>query len=291
MPRPEHREVELVGPQATRIRKRNKPMRIRNTLLASSAALVLSAGAAAAAPATAQSNVNVRSGPGTQYPVVGALRGGETVDVADCTGSWCQISFSGGTGYASQNYLAMAGGGGPGYAAVAPGYVDQGEVYDDTPGYAYNDYYYDDYGPSVGFYVSPRFRHHRHGWHGRPHVGGQWQGRPGWNGGNRVGGVGAPSGRMGNVGPGFNPGGVGAPVGRMGNVGAGVNPGGVGAPTGRMGNFGAGFGRGGGGSPQMSAPTGMRMGGGVGGGGGRIGGGGGGGGGGGARGGVGAPGR
>jgi uncharacterized protein YraI len=280
MPRPEHRGVELVDRQATRIRKRKKPMTIRNTLLASGAVLLLSAGAAAAAPATAQSNVNVRSGPGTQYPVVGALRGGETVDVADCTGSWCQISFSGGTGYASQNYLAMAGGGGPGYAAVAPGYVDPGYVDD----YASNDYYYDDYGPSVGFYVSPGFRHHRHGrWYGGHHVGGNWQGRPGWNGGNRVGGVGAPSGRMGNVGVGINPGGVGAPAGRMGNVGAGFNRSGVG-------------------SPQMSAPTGMRMGGGIGapaGGGARVGapvGGGaqigGGGGGAGARaGGVGAPGR
>jgi uncharacterized protein YraI len=234
---------------------------IRNTLLASSAALLLSAGAAAAAPATVQSDLNVRSGPGTRYPVVGAVQGGETVDVAGCAGSWCQISFNGGTGYAKQSYLAMAGGGGPGYAAVAPGYADPGYAYDDTPGYAYNDYDYNDYGPSVGFYVSPGFRHHRHGWDGRPNggnrVGGNWQGRSGWNGGNRVGAVGAPSGRMG--------------------AGAGFSRGGVGAPSGGMSNAGAGFSRGGVGSPRMSAPTGMRMGGGVGApaGGGRSGGGGG----------------
>jgi uncharacterized protein YraI len=257
-----------LNPQATKnFTTRKKPMTrtIRNTLLASGAVLLLSAGAAAAAPATVRTDLNVRSGPGTQYQVVGGVQSGETVDVAGCTGSWCQISFSGGTGYASANYLAMAGGGGPGYAAVAPGYADPGYadpgyVYDDTPGYAYNDYYYDDYGPSFGFSVSPRFRHHRHGWDGRwnggNRVGGNWQGRPGWNGGDRVGGVGAPAGRMGV-------GGVGAPAGRMG-----------------MGNVGAGFNRGGVGSPQMSAPTGMRMGGGVGapaggGGGARMGGGGG----------------
>lgn len=213
---------------------------IRNTLLTSGAALLLSAGAAAAAPATVQSDLNVRSGPGTQYQVVGTVQGGETVDVAGCTGRWCQISFSGGTGYANQSYLAMAGGGGPGYAAVAPGYAvvapgyaDPGYAYDDTPGYAYNDYSYDDYGPSVGFYVSPGFRHHRHGWDGRQNggnrvgaIGGNWQGRSGWNGGSRVGNVGAPSGHMGNAGAGFSRGGVG--------------------------------------SPRMSAPTGMRMGGGVG---------------------------
>src|SRR5882724_55425 len=150
---------------------------IRNTLLAGGATLLLSAGAVAAAPATVQSDLNVRSGPGAQYQVVGTVQSGETVDVAGCTGSWCQISFRGGTGYANQNYLAMAGGGGPGYAAAAPGYADPGYVYDDTPGYAYNEDYFDDYGPSVGFSVSRGFRHHRHhGWNGQ------------WNGGNRVGG-------------------------------------------------------------------------------------------------------
>src|SRR5436305_15303170 len=91
----------------------NKPMTgsSRNTLLASGA-LLLSAGAAVAAPATVQTDLNVRSGPGTQFAVVGTVQGGETVDVAGCTGRWCQISFSGGTGYANQSYLAMAGGGG-----------------------------------------------------------------------------------------------------------------------------------------------------------------------------------
>lgn len=219
---------------------------IRNTLLASGAALLLSAGAAAAAPATVQTDLNVRSGPGTQYPVVGSVQSGETVDVAGCTGRWCQISFGGGTGYANQNYLAMAGGG-PGYAAVAPGYADPGYVYDDTPGYAYNDYYYDDYGPSVGFYVSPGFRHHRRDRDGDNRVGGNWQGRSGWNGGNRMGGVGAPSAHIGNAGAGFSRGGVGspqmsAPTGmRMGGGGVGAHVGGGGAARG-----GAGGGAGGG---------------------------------------------
>jgi uncharacterized protein YraI len=218
---------------------------IRNTLLASGAALLLSAGAAAAAPATVQSDLNVRSGPGAQYQVVGTVQGGETVDVAGCSGSWCQIRFSGGTGYANQNSLAMAGGGGPGYAAVAPGYADPGYVYDDTPDYAYNDYSYDDYGPGVGFFVSPGFRHHRHhGWNGQwnggNRVGGNWQGRPGWNGGNRMGGVGAPSGRMGNAGTGFSRGGVGSP--QM-SAPTGMRMGGVGAPAGG-GNRGGGGGGG-----------------------------------------------
>ena len=109
---------------------------------------------------------------------------GETVDVGDCTGSWCRVSFSGGTGFANRSYLAM-GGGGPAVAvaryAVAPGYA-YSEPYDDD----YYDYGYA-YGPSVGFgvYASPGYRY-RHGWRGRHwQGGGNWAGRPG--GGNWAG--------------------------------------------------------------------------------------------------------
>jgi uncharacterized protein YraI len=250
--------------QATRIGKRNKPMTIRHALLGGGAALLLSAGAAVAAPAIVQSDLNVRSGPGAQYQVVGTVQSGETVDVAGCTGSWCQISFRGGTGYANQNYLAMAGGGGPGYAAVAPGY-DPGYV-DEAPDYAYNDGYYDDYSPGVGVFVSPGFRRHRHGWDGRPgwdgghRVGGNWQGGNGnWQGrGNRVGAVGAPTSQPGSVSPQVRSGGVGgpqmsAPTGmRSGGVGA---PG-VGAPGGgaRMGGGGGGGGAGGGRGGGVGGP-------------------------------------
>jgi len=108
---------------------------LRNTLLATGAALILSTGVAAAAPATAQSAVNLRSGPGTEYPVVGTLRAGETVDVAGCTGSWCQVSGPSGSGFASRNYLAMAGGAPSVGVAVAPGYVEGGYAYNDDPGY------------------------------------------------------------------------------------------------------------------------------------------------------------
>jgi hypothetical protein len=204
---------------------------IRNTLLAGSAALVLSTGIAAAAPATARADLNVRSGPGTQYPVVGALQSGEPVDVGSCSGSWCQVSFSSGSGFANRSYLALAGGAPSVGVAVAPGYT-----YDDYPGYAYgDDYDYGyTYGPSVGFYAGSRF--HR-GWRGHDgwnasHTG-NWQGRPGWTGartgnwqgrtgGGRVGGgafnqpgrapqVSAPAGMRGGgaaAGSGFNPGGA-----------------------------------------------------------------------------------
>src|SRR5258705_12314521 len=97
----------------------------KTKLLAAGAALLLSTGAALAVPATAQTDLNVRSGPGPQYPVVGSIQGGETVDVGSCTGSWCQVSFSGGSGFASRNYLAMGGSAGPAAAATPYVYVDE----------------------------------------------------------------------------------------------------------------------------------------------------------------------
>ncbi len=155
-------------------------MTLRTKLLGAGAALLLSTGAALAVPATAQTDLNVRSGPGTQYPVVGSIQDGEAVDVGSCTGSWCRVSFSGGSGFASRRYLAM-GGGAPGPAVAAAPYV-----YDDEPDYGYG--YYDDgyaYGPSAYIYANPRFRHRHHGWHGRPgwNGGGNWAGRPGRPGG------------------------------------------------------------------------------------------------------------
>ena len=72
-------------------------------------ALMATAGAALAAPAYATSNVNVRSGPGTGYGVVDALRRGERVDVQQCRGSWCYVEKRGPDGWVSANYLERGG--------------------------------------------------------------------------------------------------------------------------------------------------------------------------------------
>jgi uncharacterized protein YraI len=206
-------------------------MSLKSTLLSAGSALILSAGAASAAPAVADSAVNLRAGPGTQYQVIDTIPGGATVDVAGCTGSWCHVTFNGEIGYASRNYLQMAGGGGSaGVVAVAPGYVyEDAPIYDDDYGYAY--------GPSVGLYVNPGYGY-RQGWRGNRL--GTWQGRQGWSGSR----TGAWQGR-----PGWQGGGN-----RMGNIGGSR---GAGMPSGmnRPGNI----------SPQMSAPAGMRSGASVGG--------------------------
>jgi uncharacterized protein YraI len=196
-------------------------MTLKIKLLSAASVLLLSAGAASAAPATVGSAVNMRSGPGTQYEVVATIPGGATVDVAGCTGSWCQVSFNGESGFANRSYLAM--GGEPSAAVVTPGYA-----YDDAPLYAGD--YYDDgypYGPGARFLVGPRHRfHHRGTWNGNWNGGqaGTWQTRPGWNGartGTWQGGTGS----------------------RMGNATINRTPGNV--------------------TPQVSAPAGLRSGGGA----------------------------
>ncbi len=66
--------------------------------------------AAYAAPGTITSNVNVRSGPGTNYGVIDTVRRGTQVDVQQCQGSWCYIVKSGPDGWVSSTYLTAAGG-------------------------------------------------------------------------------------------------------------------------------------------------------------------------------------
>lgn len=76
------------------------------TAALSSVMLVGMAGAALAAPAVATSNVNVRSGPGTNYQAVDTLRRGERVDVEGCRAGWCYIDGRGAEGWVSWQYLA-----------------------------------------------------------------------------------------------------------------------------------------------------------------------------------------
>ncbi|WP_108461197.1 SH3 domain-containing protein [Devosia naphthalenivorans] len=65
--------------------------------------------AAYAAPGMVTSNVNVRSGPGTNYGVVDTVRRGSQVDVQQCQGSWCFISKPGPDGWVSSSYISTNG--------------------------------------------------------------------------------------------------------------------------------------------------------------------------------------
>ena len=72
-------------------------------------AVVVFLPAAYAAPGVVTGNVNVRSGPGTNYAVVDVVARGTQVDVQQCQGSWCYIVKSGPDGWVSGSYLSAAG--------------------------------------------------------------------------------------------------------------------------------------------------------------------------------------
>ena len=72
------------------------------------AAAVLSAGAAfAQTSATATTDLNVRAGPGPQYPIVGYIQADDSVSITGCLAAsqWCTVSFAGGQGWAYSSYL------------------------------------------------------------------------------------------------------------------------------------------------------------------------------------------
>lgn len=89
--------------------------------------LLASAAAAAAFPATASSSLNIRSGPGANFRIVGSIPAGETVEVTGTSGRWYRISG----GWVNGNYLVAGA---------------QSDAYP-----AYVDYGYDDYGYGAGY--------------------------------------------------------------------------------------------------------------------------------------------
>jgi hypothetical protein len=57
--------------------------------------------------ASVYQSVNVRSGPGTQFQVIGVLPAGSIVGVNSCSASWCSINVAGGSGWASRKLLSF----------------------------------------------------------------------------------------------------------------------------------------------------------------------------------------
>ena len=75
------------------------------------AAIVVSGSSAFAVDAQALGNANVRSGPGTSFPVVSTLHTGETVDVVECNAAntWCRIFHTGPDGWVARSLLGAPG--------------------------------------------------------------------------------------------------------------------------------------------------------------------------------------
>ena len=144
------------------------------------AALTLITGAAAAAPGTAVSTVNLRAEANTSSTILGKIGAGSRVEVGDCTGGWCAVTWQSKSGFVIQTSLDMSGRPvararrvapgsqyvvpvrSPGYVPVPPpGYaaVPPAVVY--APGYIGAPYYY---GPRWGGYWGPRWGYGWRGW-------------------------------------------------------------------------------------------------------------------------------
>ncbi|MBW4418170.1 MAG: SH3 domain-containing protein [Myxacorys californica WJT36-NPBG1] len=80
---------------------------LATTLLVS----VPNANALPASVTVTSSGLNIRSGPGTGYPIIGGLSSGQTVGVSDYSGGWYRISSG---GWIASNYTTYSGGGGIG---------------------------------------------------------------------------------------------------------------------------------------------------------------------------------
>ena len=75
------------------------------------------------------SALNVRSGSGTNYGVIGSLYRGDTATVVDESNGWYKINYGSGTGWVCGSYLKVTGGstGGSSTPAPAPSTSDSGE--------------------------------------------------------------------------------------------------------------------------------------------------------------------
>lgn len=76
--------------------------------LAGACAILMLAGSAlGSAPATTMTVLDVRMGPGGQYPVVGVIRAGTRVSIEECAqaSKWCSIRASDMSGWVNSDYL------------------------------------------------------------------------------------------------------------------------------------------------------------------------------------------
>jgi uncharacterized protein YraI len=74
---------------------------------------VLVAGPAFAINGYSTSHLNLRSGPGTQYPVIGVMETNVRSEITGCLAdySWCSVNVAGLSGWASAEYLVVDQGG------------------------------------------------------------------------------------------------------------------------------------------------------------------------------------
>ena len=108
------------------------------TVAATALAAIPGIASARGVDAIVTTNLNLRTGPGTQYPPITTLPAGAGVDILGCTPyRWCNIAWGGLRGWVAGGYLAQAGA--PYYAAppvyVAPPVYSAPPIYSAPPPY------------------------------------------------------------------------------------------------------------------------------------------------------------
>ena len=80
----------------------------------------------------AKSGLNVRSGPGSGYSILGTLPYGTSVNVTGTSGSWSVIQYSGKTAYVFTTYLTKGGSGGSAGSNTASGFLINATIVKDN---------------------------------------------------------------------------------------------------------------------------------------------------------------
>lgn len=90
--------------------------------IAAAAIVALTGAASAQVNATATLDLNIRSGPGPQFPIVGVIESDSAVVLEGCTesGAWCSVDYDGTPGWAYSRYLAAEIDGAPIIIAERP---------------------------------------------------------------------------------------------------------------------------------------------------------------------------
>jgi uncharacterized protein YraI len=81
---------------------------VRTTLLLvglATAASIVVAGSASAGEERTTSNLNLRTGPGMNYPVHTVIPAGSLVEVVSCGHEWCHLKWGGQVGYSHAGWL------------------------------------------------------------------------------------------------------------------------------------------------------------------------------------------
>ena len=87
-----------------------KPKFAKSTILSSLVLVAVLPIAAAAMDTSAVTDLNIRSGPGNTYAVVGVIPSGESAALDGCVadGSWCKVSHDGVEGWSYAPYLTVS---------------------------------------------------------------------------------------------------------------------------------------------------------------------------------------